>query len=117
MISTANVPPQQADWWAQAVFGSDANAAKGDLPSEVFQLVLEQGVGKAVQPTEALLKTMDNRLPPEVMDMVRRQRVLPEALMTTEEAREHRIKLMEERSAFVQKNDLEWKGTYSFCEH
>ncbi|KAK3901763.1 hypothetical protein C8A05DRAFT_16086 [Staphylotrichum tortipilum] len=117
VISTANVPPQQADWWAEAVFGSEANAAKGDLPSEVFQLVLEQGMGKAVRPTAALLKTMDNRLPPEVMEMVRRERVLPEALMTAEEAREHRIKLMEERSAFVKKNDLEWKSSYSFCEH
>lgn len=83
----------------------------------MFQLVLEQGVSKAIRPNEALLKTMDNRLPPEVMEMVRRQRVLPEALMTAEEAKEHRIKLMEERSAFVKKNDLEWKGTYSFCEH
>ncbi|KAL2131093.1 hypothetical protein VTI74DRAFT_5567 [Chaetomium olivicolor] len=117
IISTANVPPQQFDWWAEAVFGSENKAATGDIPPELFQLLLEQGAAKAVKPTEEMLKKMGNRLPVEVMEMVRRQRVVPEGLMTAEVAKAHRLKLMEERSAFVKKNENEWHASYSFCEH
>jgi hypothetical protein len=111
------VPPQQFDWWTEAVFGTESNAAKGDMPPELFQLLLEQGADKVVKPTEELLKSMGNRLPAEVMDMVRRERVKPDGLMTVEEAREHRLALMDERSAFVKSNEVEWRQEYGFCEH
>jgi hypothetical protein len=117
VISTANVPPQQFDWWSEAVFGSESNAARGEMPPELFQLLLEQGAAKTVKPTEELMKTMGNRLPPEVMDMVRAQRVVPEGLMTVEEARRHRLVLMEERSGSLKKNEAEWTNSYNFCEH
>ncbi|KAK4153505.1 hypothetical protein C8A00DRAFT_15264 [Chaetomidium leptoderma] len=123
IISTANVPPQQFDWWAEAVFGtaSSQQAAKGDMPPELFQLLLEQGAGKAIinLPTAELLlnNQIGNRLPAEVMEMIRRERVVPEGLMTAEEAREHRLVLMGERSAFVGENEKEWCRNYSFCEH
>jgi hypothetical protein len=117
IISTANVPPQQFDWWAEAVFGSADKATKGDMPPELFQLLLEKGADKAVKPTEEMLKSMSNRLPVEVMDMVRKQGGVPEGLMTHEDACEHRLALMAERTAFVGKNEEEWKNEYSFCEH
>ena len=119
IISTGNVPPQQLDWWAEAVFGgTGAAAAAGEMPPEVLQLLLEKGVGDAVKPTEEMVSTTQgNRLPTEVMDMLRREELGVEGLMTAEEAREHRLALMEERTAFVAKNEGEWKHAYSFCEH
>ncbi|KAK4239579.1 hypothetical protein C8A03DRAFT_14026 [Achaetomium macrosporum] len=119
IISTANVPPQQFDWWAEAVFGAESKATAGEMPPELFQLLLEKGADKVVKPTEALLSKMStSRLPAELMQMIRRERVVPDGLMTADEAREHRLALMEERSAFVQKNRREWSNAgYSFCEH
>lgn len=38
--------------------------------------------------------------------------------MGEEEAKEHRLELMETRITFEQKVDSEWRSrTYSFCEH
>jgi hypothetical protein len=116
IISTANVPPQRFDWWAEAAFGTGSNAAKGDMPPELFQLLLEQGADKVVKPTDGLLKSMVNRLPTEVLDMVRRERV-DTGIMTIEEARQHRLALMDERTAFVGSNEGEWDTKYRFCEH
>ncbi|AEO57318.1 hypothetical protein MYCTH_2133830 [Thermothelomyces thermophilus ATCC 42464] len=91
IVSTANVPPQQFDWWIKAVFGTEAKTL-GNMPPGVFQLLLEQ---------ELLLQSgMKSRLPSEVMDMVRSQ-VAPDGLMTVERARRHRLTVMEERSAFA----------------
>ncbi|KAK3296371.1 uncharacterized protein B0H64DRAFT_424789 [Chaetomium fimeti] len=116
VVSTANVPPQQFNWWAEAVFGNEAKTA-GEMPPEVFQLLLEKGADKAVKPSEELLQSMRNRLPAEVMEMVRREAV-PGGLMTAEQARQHRLALMEERSAFVRTSEKKaWKNRYSFCEH
>lgn len=118
VISTANVPPQQFDWWAEAVFGSESNASKGEMAPELFQLLLEHGADKAIKPTETLLKSLGSRLPAEIMEMVRREGVVPEGLMTVEEAREHRLELTEERTAFVSTNENEeWTLSYSLCEH
>ena len=120
IISTGNVPPQQFDWWAEAVFGSSSSQAaavsKGDMPPEVFQLLLERGADRVVQPSEELLQTTvsGNRLPVEVMDMVRAEQRDRDGLMTVEEAREHRVTLMEERRVFREKNGREWKREYMF---
>lgn len=118
IISTANVPPQQLSWWAEAVFGTESQAAKGEMPSELFQVLLEQGVAKSVMPPQEMLDKMRNRLPAEVLDMVRREQVLPDGIMTPDEARQHREELMRERSNFQTANESEWTGReYSFCEH
>jgi hypothetical protein len=38
--------------------------------------------------------------------------------MSVEEAREHREKLMQERSAYVKTSENDWYGeNYNFCEH
>ncbi|KAL7944157.1 hypothetical protein V8C42DRAFT_327860 [Trichoderma barbatum] len=68
IVSTANVPPQQKDWWVEASEG---------------------------EPTE-----------------------IPGSLLTVEEAQEHRLKLMHERSRYEEKagQDVE-RTSYNFCEH
>ncbi|KAH6603880.1 hypothetical protein Trco_007326 [Trichoderma cornu-damae] len=66
VVSTANVPPQQKDWWTEASKGEDA----------------------------------------------------PEGLMTVEEAREHRLVLMRERSRYeVRAEETLHSRSYNFCEH
>jgi hypothetical protein len=69
IVSTANVPPQQKDWWTEA----EADAGQVDMP---------------------------------------------ESLMTAEEANEHRLKLMDERSRHETnaENDRQ-RLDYNFCEH
>lgn len=115
IISTGNVPPQRFDWWAEAVFGgTGAQVTKGDMPPEVFQLLLEKGVGKIIDPTEELVgTTAGNRLPAEIMDMLRREVLGTDGLMTAEEACEHRLALMAERADFLTKHKREWAKMYT----
>ncbi|KAK3320251.1 hypothetical protein B0T19DRAFT_361383 [Cercophora scortea] len=116
VVSTANVQPQQQDWWTEAVFGPEKKASVGQVPDEVLQLPAEEGVAKAL-PKEKL-ERLRSRLPSEVMDMIRKQGVKLTGLMTVEEAKEHRIKLMNIRSRFHVRSEDGWKvETYSFCEH
>lgn len=72
IVSTANVPPQQKDWWMEA----SKAAAEGS------------------------------------------QTEIPGSLMTVEEAQEHRVKLMHERSRYEEKakHSME-RQSYNFCEH
>lgn len=68
IVSTANVPPQQPDWW---------NNGQKEVPDEV-----------------------------------------PESLMPVEEAQQHRLKLMDERTRHDVKVESELQShSYSFCEH
>lgn len=117
IISTANVPPQQQTWWLESVFGStkeakDQSVAK--LPAELVSLLTEKGFN-----AEGSMLG-DSKLPPELMEMVRKHfEAEGDALpMSPEEAREHRRKLMEERSTFTKHSSEEWQShSYSFCEH
>lgn len=119
IVSTANVPPQRLDWWAEAVFGSGARADSGDLPPELFRLLLEQGVADAVRPPpETLGRLGRSRLPVEIMDLLRRYSATPDGLLAADEARRHRAALMRERAAFQRRDDVNGlAGGYSFCEH
>jgi hypothetical protein len=116
IISTANVPPQQQDWWLESVFGSTEktrDAAIAKMPAELVTLLQGKGLSANISGGEGTL-------PPELMEMVHQhfqadKDTLP---MTTEEAKEHRRKLMEERSAFVRVAEEGWQQhSYSFCEH
>lgn len=100
IISTGDVPPQQLDWWTEAVFGgTDPEASKGEMPAELFWLLLGQGLAKIMKLSQELLASLRLRLPTELMDMVREERALPDGIMTSEEAQLHRLALMQERSA------------------
>ena len=120
LISTANVAPQQLNWWAEAVFGKGPNASTGDMPPELFQVLAEQGAVEKLNLPQAVADraTRSSRLPNEVMDMIRRHRTVPDGLMTLAEARNHRLMLMKERSKFQEITRDEWHSAgYSFCEH
>lgn len=134
IVSTANVPPQQLDWWADAVFGAD-RPATGDMPAELLGVLQEKealaeklarrapGTTTATTTTTpaaaaAATTTTSRRLPPEIVDMVRQQGVVPAGLLSREEARAHRLKLMDERSQFDKTAEDVWfQGDYNFCEH
>ncbi len=84
------------------------------MPPELFQLLLEKGVDKAIRPTEALVKTTTaNRLPAEIMDKIRRESLRPDGLMTAHDAREHRRALRAERAEFLVKHKREWAQAYT----
>lgn len=114
ILSTANVPPQQQDWWAESTFGRSADSlrsAADKLPAEVLQLLGEKGV---VLEDDGSEKTF--ALPPELLDVVRDQFSLD--TMSLQEARDHRLRLMEERTAHQGTAQETWaRTTYSFCEH
>ncbi|MBE3048857.1 DUF4246 family protein, partial [Candidatus Bathyarchaeota archaeon] len=44
ILSTANVPPQQGDWWLERIFGS-AEASGELVPPEILQLIRERVSG------------------------------------------------------------------------
>lgn len=122
IINTANVPPQQAEWWEESAFGTlggeGGSGPKGSsvsLPPEIAVLLLEHRLGRGH--LDAALKNGrlgTPKLPNEVLDMVRK--VFGDGLpMGREEAEEHRLKLMEERSAANTATNQVWSDTvYSF---
>ncbi|KAH7068434.1 hypothetical protein BKA63DRAFT_536755 [Paraphoma chrysanthemicola] len=121
IISTANVPPQRMSWYADAILGTDPElrkAVSAKLPAELVELIQERGLQMPSNDNSVGDSRM--KLPEELMDLVRGfletdEEALP---MSVQEAREHRVKLMTERSAFIKKAGNEWqRASYSFCEH
>lgn len=107
ILSTANVPPQRQDWWVDSAFGGSAESRKAaaeKLPAELLQLLRAEGV---ILDTEAM-KAKGTKLPPEVMEMIRSQFSL--GTLSLEEAREHRLVLMEERTSHQREAEEEWDG-------
>ncbi|KAM7217952.1 Protein of unknown function (DUF4246) domain containing protein [Rhypophila decipiens] len=104
IISTANVPPQQLDWWLGSVIGDIEKGVKGQVPPEIMQLVLENTgenvaneseTGISVEALQKLSGSHTSSLPPEILDMIReRENETMGALMTVKEARQHRQALM-----------------------
>ncbi|KAK4125367.1 hypothetical protein N657DRAFT_680089 [Parathielavia appendiculata] len=121
IVSTANVPPQQADWWAEQALGTivrKKDEGSSNMPPEISQLLVEHGLAGR-QLAEALTdqKHGNAKLPAELLDMVRKElgKGLP---MSRKEAEEHRKKLMESRSAFQENARENWESAeYNFCEH
>ncbi|KAF8062260.1 hypothetical protein FPV67DRAFT_1672737 [Lyophyllum atratum] len=83
IISTANVPCQQRDWWSQAI-------QKGDSAIPKLPLELQEEIFKNVK----------------------------DFPIDLEEAKEMRLKLMEERKVYVARHEDEFaQDTFSLCEH
>ncbi|PGH15726.1 hypothetical protein AJ80_05434 [Polytolypa hystricis UAMH7299] len=81
VISTANVPPQQRDWWKDEIYRQHSLSP---LPVELQEQIME-----------------DVDFP-----------------MPMDEAKELRLELMEERSAFVEEQTTAFMSpTFSLCEH
>lgn len=82
VISTANVPPQQKDWWSPEIRDS---ARLAQMPKEIVDQVIE-----------------------DVEDFP----------ISLEEAKEFRLKLMEERRVYVEEvNEDIQSSNFNFCEH
>ncbi|KAH7555478.1 hypothetical protein BM1_07101 [Bipolaris maydis] len=103
-------------WYTESIFETSESAQQTvlkKLPPDVIELLVELG-------WPSISNNCECRLPEELMELVRAylkhdKFALP---MTVQEANEHRLKLMRERSAFVRKSDEWWQGqTYCFCEH
>jgi hypothetical protein len=88
IISTANVPPQQRDWWAEEIIKQMEKSGKGfaKLSSELRDMIFED---------------------------------VEEFPIGMEEAKEVRLKLMDERKAYVTTHtETAFEGnTFSLCEH
>lgn len=112
IISTANVPPQQQDWWTGSAFGEtkDSRAsAASQLPPHVVQIFREKGIALPDSGSKA-------KLPPELLDMVDEEFDL--STLSLEQAKEHRLKLMEDRTARRREALETWnQTTYDFGEH
>lgn len=122
IISTANVPPQQMSWYLDSLLGDVPESRKealSKLPAELVTLLQEKGTS-AVVPEADTVPAENAKLPEELMDMVREHfdadgHTMP---MGVEEAKEHRLALMQERGAFQRSTEQEWQeSSYNFCEH
>lgn len=98
------------------MFGDTPEARKAsmlELPAELVMLLNENGLNAATS-------AKDMKLSPELMEMVRKHFKTggDPLLMGMEEAKEHRLKLMEERGSFVRAAGQKWHDSgYNFCEH
>lgn len=82
ILSTANVPPQQKEWWNKKIRQDGSLAI---LPKELADKVVDEVEGYPI---------------------------------SMEEAQKIRLRLMEERKAFVDDVDFELQHlSFSFCEH
>ncbi|KAM7187203.1 Protein of unknown function (DUF4246) domain containing protein [Rhypophila sp. PSN 637] len=125
IISTANVPPQQLDWWLGSVIGDVEKGAKGQIPQEILQLVPdtkrqdiadETKTDMSAESMGKLRESDTSKLSTEILNRIRDHETL-DALMTVEEARQHRLALMVERSRFHQAGEQNIQAYLSFCEH
>lgn len=131
ILSTANVPPQQRQWWADAAFGAPTDsrqrmAAVDKLSAEMVALLQEKGLHLPPPPPQSQSQQSQStgngdgremRLPAELLDLVRDDLGdLP--LMNLEEAKKHRLTLMAHRSTASDKVLGQLGATnYNFCEH
>jgi hypothetical protein len=103
-------------WWVQSLLGSTSELSKENmskLPSRLVELLREKGAAMNISGSNGTLSQ-------ELMDLIRthldtNKDTLP---MSIEEAKEHRLKLMQERSAHKVTAEGWWqKYSYCFCEH
>jgi polyhydroxyalkanoate synthesis regulator phasin len=114
------VPPQQADWYTESLFGTTSSAqgqASSKLPAEILTLLRE----KELAPKNVEM-SRDAKLPEELLQMVREWVDSEEDgmkfPMSLEEAKDHRQELMAERNVIQVATETCWQQyTYNFCEH
>ncbi|KAF4965724.1 hypothetical protein FSARC_6507 [Fusarium sarcochroum] len=115
IINTGNVPPQQQSWWMERAFGNLNSDNAENVPHAIAQLVSEAAPGHTG--LEAAVQS-GKPLPTELMGMVQTEAGKAAVPMSLEEAKEHRLKLMDERSRYQGEARDNWsKNSYSFCEH
>ncbi|KAM5356789.1 hypothetical protein ACJ41O_003435 [Fusarium nematophilum] len=115
VINTGNVPPQQQSWWMEHAFGNLGGENAGNVSRTIAELLLDKapshpGLGAAAKTGEPL--------PAELMAMVREDFGNDALPMSLDEAKEHRVKLMEARTGFQNGAQRHWERvSYNFCEH
>ncbi|KAH8890666.1 hypothetical protein GQ53DRAFT_747386 [Thozetella sp. PMI_491] len=115
IISTANVPPQQMDWWAEAVAAGHVDLEKMNLSPDVLQAIREYRETRGRAEEEEGIRGDSVK---DLMTMLRDKNLVPKGLIDVEEAKDHRLKLMDERSRFHESSEGHWaQMDYSFCEH
>ncbi|KAM0544342.1 hypothetical protein ACHAPJ_011878 [Fusarium lateritium] len=115
IINTGNVPPQQQSWWMERAFGNLNKDNAENIPHAIAQLVSEAAPGHSG--LEAAVRG-GKPLPTELMSMVQTEAGTTAVPMSLDEAKEHRLKLMDERSRYQGEMRDTWdRNTYSFCEH
>jgi Protein of unknown function (DUF4246) len=114
VISTANVPPQQLDWWLELALGQgqeERDSALSKLPLDLVRNLKAQGLLEKESEVNG-----KKALSPELSHMVGSYNEGINGLMTRKVAERHREWLMKERTKFAQK----YRGAqlnYNFCEH
>ncbi|VUC30769.1 unnamed protein product [Clonostachys rosea] len=117
VISTANVPPQQQDWWMDRTFKNLQPAEANKVAKPIAQMILDKAPSTDNSGLKAAAEGGTHGLPVELMSMLADEfdNAFP---MSLEEAKEHRLKLMDIRTGFQGDAESRWEGqTYSFCEH
>lgn len=115
IINTGNVPPQQHSWWVERAFGNLSKEEAEKISHPIAQIVSE--AAPEHDGLRAAAKS-GKPLPEELMDMVRREAADSTMPMTLEEAKAHRLKLMDERGRLQEEAEGNWRQvTYHFCEH
>ncbi|KAF2016728.1 hypothetical protein BU24DRAFT_392045 [Aaosphaeria arxii CBS 175.79] len=110
IISTANVPPQQMDWWVESIFDTSSVAHNGTASStsnDIVDCLAENGY-------LATKRAGGVSLPPELTDMIKGFYHDGESIpMQVKEAQEHRLKAIRKRRIISQ--DADESGTmYSY---
>ncbi|KAF2874623.1 hypothetical protein BDV95DRAFT_566610 [Massariosphaeria phaeospora] len=120
-LSTADVPPQQHDWWAEATLGytpAMRAEAVSKLPPDVLSLIDENSAYTSTSST-TLAPGVPDKLPAELVEMVRQSFVEDArvSMMSKQEADAHRLKLIDEMGRFVSTSEERWEATsYSHYE-
>ncbi|TFK50233.1 hypothetical protein OE88DRAFT_1753982 [Heliocybe sulcata] len=88
ILSTSSVPPQQVEWYARKL---ERVPLMAKLPRELAEMVT---------------------------DWLKPDSLAKGGLITIEQAKEERLKLMEERASFViQQNEMVYEMEFNMCEH
>jgi len=120
IISTANVPPQRFDWWAEVMRENFSSATKHLSTDPPHQQSSDEE--EPLTTNDDVLRMVFGssyaRLPAELKDMILTKCKEMETLMTKEEAETHLKQLMDERTMFDgRKVGSPREGSYNFCEH
>ncbi|CAH0028520.1 unnamed protein product, partial [Clonostachys rhizophaga] len=117
IISTANVPPQQQDWWMDRAFMNLKTAEANKVAAPIAQTILDKAPSADNSGLKAAAEGGTHGMPVELMSMLADE--FDDALpMSLEEAKEHRLKLIHIRTAFQGDAESQWEEqTYNFCEH
>ena len=117
IVSTANIPPQQADWWIQDVANKspeEREEALRDMPKGVQDLFKSLKLRSDEGQEGDALRYIE--IHPNKLSQIQDQLQGHELFMTRQHARKYREELMEERTTHTRDQETRILS-YNFCEH